>query len=117
MNKCHVQCILNFNDNIDTDGGTILIPKYHKEIRNWCENKFNKQYLKVNAPFLTFEKYITCSSDKKKVFQKHEYETHQHLLSLSSRVPMREVWLWLHIFVCVCICMYSWMCGWMCIYG
>lgn len=33
----HVQCVLNFEDNEDEDGGTILVPKFHKHIEQWCK--------------------------------------------------------------------------------
>ena len=33
----HVQCVLNFVDNSDEDGGTIIVPKFHKLIKKWCE--------------------------------------------------------------------------------
>lgn len=34
---CHVQCVLNFEENEAIDGGTILVPKFHKHIEQWCE--------------------------------------------------------------------------------
>jgi hypothetical protein len=32
----HVQCVLNFEDNIADDGGTIVIPGFHNYIDTWC---------------------------------------------------------------------------------
>jgi hypothetical protein len=39
---CHVQCILNFEDNEEADGGTILVPKFHKHIEQWCKDDNRK---------------------------------------------------------------------------
>ena len=32
----HVQCVLNFEDNVEMDGGTILVPRFHSHIDEWC---------------------------------------------------------------------------------
>mmetsp|Transcript_10785 Transcript_10785/g.17704 ORF Transcript_10785/g.17704 Transcript_10785/m.17704 type:complete len:596 (-) Transcript_10785:40-1827(-) len=34
----HVQCVLNFEDNEVEDGGTILVPRFHKVIEHWCRS-------------------------------------------------------------------------------
>lgn len=33
----HVQCILNYEDNVSDDGGTLVIPGFHKYIETWCD--------------------------------------------------------------------------------
>lgn len=33
----HVQCVLNFEDNTADDGGTVVVPGFHKHIKEWCE--------------------------------------------------------------------------------
>jgi hypothetical protein len=35
-NGRNVQCVLNFEDNEASDGGTILVPKFHKYLNQWC---------------------------------------------------------------------------------
>jgi ectoine hydroxylase-related dioxygenase (phytanoyl-CoA dioxygenase family) len=37
----HVQCVLNFEDNRDDDGGTVLVPGFHRCIQSWCEPKLD----------------------------------------------------------------------------
>ena len=32
----HIQCVMNFLDNLEEDGGTIIVPKFHKYISNCC---------------------------------------------------------------------------------
>lgn len=49
----HVQCVLNFANNLEEDGGTIIVPKFHKHIRQWCADNC---HLRNKVPFLTFEK-------------------------------------------------------------
>lgn len=43
---CNVQCVLNFEDNEASDGGTIVVPKFHKLIEHWCATD-NKEVLQA----------------------------------------------------------------------
>ena len=54
----HVQCVLNFADNVEEDGGTVIVPQFHKHIRPWCSENIS---LRKNLPFLTFNKPTTTS--------------------------------------------------------
>ena len=70
----HVQCVLNFMDNAEDDGGTIVVPKFHRYIAHWCEENMA---LKKPIPWLTMP-------------------LDTPLLSLAQRIPMRcgSVLLW-----------------------
>lgn len=54
----HVQCVLNFADNVEEDGGTVIVPHSHKYIRRWCAENI---CLRRNVPFLTLNKPIIAS--------------------------------------------------------
>jgi hypothetical protein len=47
----HVQCVMNFKDNIEDDGGTIIVPKFHHHVAQWCASHLT---LKQKLPWLTF---------------------------------------------------------------
>ena len=32
----HVQCVMNFMDNVEDDGGTVLVPGFHRHVEEWC---------------------------------------------------------------------------------
>jgi hypothetical protein len=49
----HVQCVLNFADNLEEDGGTIIVPRFHKHVKAWCAENV---HLRKQVPFLVFEK-------------------------------------------------------------
>jgi hypothetical protein len=49
----HVQCVLNFADNLEEDGGTIIVPRFHKYVKAWCAEN---AHLRKQVPFLVFEK-------------------------------------------------------------
>lgn len=70
----HVQCVLNFMDNVEADGGTIVVPKFHRYIAHWCEEH---KTLKKPIPWLTMPPDTP-------------------LLSLAQRIPMKRgsVLLW-----------------------
>jgi hypothetical protein len=53
-----VQCVLNFADNVEEDGGTVIVPQFHKHIRPWCAENIS---LRKNVPFLTFNKPTIAS--------------------------------------------------------
>ena len=42
---CHIQCVLNFNDNHSNDGGTIVVPKFHHKMTDWA-----KQHIHLRKP-------------------------------------------------------------------
>ena len=48
-----MQCVLNFAENIEEDGGTIIVPKFHHHIRQWCKDH---SHLRKKLPWLTFSK-------------------------------------------------------------
>lgn len=66
----HVQCVLNFADNHEEDGGTVVIPYFHRYIQEWKE-KHRK--LRKPLPWVTLPKDIE-----------------QELLPYAHRVAMRE---------------------------
>ena len=39
----HLQCVLNFADNEEVDGGTILVPQFHKCAERWCADNIAKK--------------------------------------------------------------------------
>ena len=42
----HLQCVMNFVDNLEEDGGTIVVPRFHKILEKWClENVDRKRSL------------------------------------------------------------------------
>lgn len=46
----HIQCVLNFTDNLDEDGGTVVVPKFHRHIGHWCAQNAE---LRKPLPWLT----------------------------------------------------------------
>lgn len=67
----HVQCVLNFADNLDEDGGTILVPGFHKYVTTWNAENL---HLKRPLPWLEFK----LEQDERP------------LLDKAQRVPMRQ---------------------------
>ena len=67
----HVQCVLNFADNTEEDGGTIIVPKSNHFIKNWCGAHTE---LKKKLPWLTFSKEIVKinKNEKKKEINNEE---------------------------------------------
>jgi hypothetical protein len=49
----HVQCVLNFADNLEEDGGTVIVPRFHKHVKAWCADNV---HLRKQVPFLVFDK-------------------------------------------------------------
>jgi hypothetical protein len=64
----HVQCVLNFTDNLEEDGGTIVVPKFHRYIEKWSRDN---AALRRPIPWLTMES--DCD-----------------MLPFAQRVPMRR---------------------------
>lgn len=63
----HVQCVLNFADNLEEDGGTLIVPRFHKHVRAWCAENV---HLRKQVPFLVFEQpriKVEATSDVEKV--------------------------------------------------
>lgn len=69
----HVQCVINFADNLDSDGGTLIIPKFHKHCSQWATDNAK---LRKPVPFITFGKDGEACEN--------------HLLELAQRIPMRQ---------------------------
>lgn len=62
-----MQCVLNFADNLEEDGGTIIVPRFHKHVKSWCAEN---AHLRKQVPFLVFEKprlKVEATSDVEKV--------------------------------------------------
>jgi ectoine hydroxylase-related dioxygenase (phytanoyl-CoA dioxygenase family) len=74
----HVQCVLNFLDNRAEDGGTVLVPAFHRHVQDWCARDPSEHGLtRQPLPWLHFP------------------DSHP-LLALAQRVPMRagSVLIW-----------------------
>lgn len=70
----HVQCVLNFADNTDRDGGTLIVPCFHKHLATWTQ-RFRG--LRKPVPFVTFSGRDgeACEAE---------------LLQRGQRIPMRQ---------------------------
>ena len=89
----HVQCVMNFVDNHVEDGGTLVVPGFHRVIQQWCahhgqmavKGSSKGNGLRRNVPFVTFN---SCSET--------EDNAEQALLARSIRVTMRagSVLMW-----------------------
>lgn len=74
----HVQCVLNFLDNREADGGTVLVPAFHRHVEEWCSKSPEDEGLtRQPLPWLHFP------------------ESHP-LLNMAQRVPLRagSVLIW-----------------------
>ena len=67
----HVQCVLNFLPNAVEDGGTLIVPKFHTFLPEFCRNNAK---MRKNLPWVQFPK-----------------ELEDQLLLHAHRIPMREV--------------------------
>eukprot|EP00605_Chrysophyceae_sp_TOSAG23-4_P001664 GSChrysophyteH1.ASY1.ANO1.1826.1 assembled CDS len=74
----HVQCVLNFEDNQEQDGGTLVVPSSHRYLQDWCE-RYAKT-MKKPRPFVTFNSEIS----------EEERALEQQLLRKAIRVTMRK---------------------------
>lgn len=81
----HVQCILNFSDNVEEDGGTLVVPGFHRTLQEWTSTHI---HLKKPLPWVTFP------SDTKNGGGPLEVE--QELLQRAFRISMRagSVLMW-----------------------
>lgn len=68
----HVQCVLNFENNEEEDGGTLIVPYFHRYLKTW--NKVHEKQLRKPLPWVTLTKDV-----------ERQYLTYAH------RIPMREV--------------------------
>lgn len=73
----HVQCVLNFADNQAQDGGTVVVPGFHRHLAAWTQSNL---HLRKSLPWLHFADNKDGSIS----------EEEQLLLERCSRVPMRE---------------------------
>jgi ectoine hydroxylase-related dioxygenase (phytanoyl-CoA dioxygenase family) len=85
----HVQCVLNFADNHEHDGGTMIVPCFHNYYKQWIEKYKN---LRKNIPWVQFIGYDNKLKDLC-------LEAEQKLLDRAQRIPMREgsVLIWYQI--------------------
>jgi ectoine hydroxylase-related dioxygenase (phytanoyl-CoA dioxygenase family) len=67
----HVQCVLNFLDNVDEDGGTLVVPKFHTYLPEFCAEF---AHLRRPLPWVQFPG-----------------EVEAQLLRRAHRVTMRQV--------------------------
>lgn len=67
----HVQCVVNFADNLDEDGGTLVVPYFHRYMNAW-NKKHNK--LRKNIPWVSLPKDVEA-----------------HYLEYAHRISMKEV--------------------------
>ncbi len=49
----HFQCVLNFADNLDEDGGTLIVPQFHHRVKEWTSTNIK---IKKPMPFISFGK-------------------------------------------------------------
>ena len=54
----HVQCVLNFADNLAEDGGTLVVPGFVQHWRKFCDTYRPILKKHQNLPFLTLPKDI-----------------------------------------------------------
>lgn len=71
----HVQCVLNFSDNLEEDGGTLVVPRFHRHVESWAARY---SWMRKPLPWVTFQ-------SKREV-----EEAEAPLLALAQRVPLRE---------------------------
>lgn len=64
----HIQCVLNFTDNLEEDGGTIVVPKFHRYIEQWSGDNLS---LRKPLPWLSLD-------------------LDTPLLAYAQRIPMRQ---------------------------
>lgn len=85
----HVQCVLNFADNHHDDGGTMIVPGYHRYNQHWIDKYKN---LRKNIPWVQFSGYNNKLKEECS-------EAENFLLERAQRVPMREgsVLIWYQI--------------------
>jgi ectoine hydroxylase-related dioxygenase (phytanoyl-CoA dioxygenase family) len=77
----HVQCVLNFLPNREEDGGTLIVPKFHTYLPEFCEKY---AVLRKNLPWVQFPK-----------------EVEEQLLLRAHRVTMEEVKSGVVYFLCI----------------
>jgi hypothetical protein len=70
----HVQCVLNFADNVDADGGTLIVPRFPQRLENWTSKHTQ---LRKPVPFVTFSGPAGVKAE-------------EALLGAARRVAMRQ---------------------------
>lgn len=78
----HVQCVLNFSDNLVDDGGTIVVPRFHTNLPGWCEKH---RGIRKPVPFVTF-------NDKNAVERACEEELFEDAIRVSMRAGSVLIW-------------------------
>ena len=68
-----VQCVLNFADNEEQDGGTLIVPCFHRHVGSWTQRHAR---LRKPVPFISFARDDQVCEDE--------------LLQRGQRVPMRQ---------------------------
>eukprot|EP01039_Chlorochromonas_danica_P008248 gene8248-9096_t len=66
----HVQCVLNFEDNLAEDGGTLVVPYFHEYMSQWAAEHLS---LRKQLPWVSLPK-----------------DVERDLLPYAHRVPMRQ---------------------------
>lgn len=70
-NGRHVQGVINFEDNLECDGGTLIVPCFHKYMEKWCAD--NESRLRRPIPWVTLNA-----------------QDNSNFLGVAQRVPMRK---------------------------
>ena len=102
-NGQHIQAVFNFQDNHVEDGGTLVVPSFHKSCKNWA---IEHQHLFKPLPWLVFDTLPTESlkffkRDQSKTYelnadQSESMKAHGLLMKQAVRISMRagSVLLW-----------------------
>lgn len=102
----HVQCVLNFADNHAEDGGTIVVPYFHRFLAEWNEREksIRKPLPWVTLPknieerYMPYAQRISMKEASKYIvichlFQKEVLFVSCFVIGLSSRMgPARVTW-------------------------
>lgn len=75
-----LQCVLNFTDNRLEDGGTVLVPGFHRVMQEWTETN---SHMNRPRPWFNYNDFP-------------EDIMGQELLDLAIRIPLREVISFIH---------------------
>lgn len=70
-NGMHVQGVINLDDNLSEDGGTLIVPGFHKQLESWCAK--NESRLRKPLPWITLGA-----------------KDNENFLRYGQRVPMRQ---------------------------
>lgn len=97
----HVQCVLNFEDNTNDDGGTVIVPGFHKHIQQWCDTvpiqqPKGQQNKKKNSNSSTLSTISNEDCVAKQPLPWLHIPSTNSLLNHAQRVPMKagSVLIW-----------------------